>query len=143
MADRLLSALGVGVRRWREVRTGEYAPEVYALGSATVPVRNTAGVVSVPASTWTTLATRTVPTGTEEEIVWLQGDIAALLGTRYRVRLQIAATTVFEEVVHTDQLSVMSPAGIRATAGQVVNWQIFHAEATAQNCQGLMITRPV
>lgn len=129
-------------RRWREIRTGEHAPEV-AVAVAPAPISSYAEVAAVAASAWTTIASRAVPVGgPAEDVEAVACDIASILDVGMRFRVQVDAATVWQETVGTRANSATYPR-LRAQPGSTVTVQAFHGEATAQTIAASLVTRPV
>lgn len=134
------------VRRFKEVRPGEYAPEVsvaftpFPVAPAPVVSHATAAAAT---NAWTTIASRTVPAGgPAEDVEAFNCDIAGIFDVGMRVRLLIGGVTVWQETLGTRSNSATYPK-MRAAAGQVVAVQAFHAEATAQDVAATIVTRPL
>lgn len=94
---------------------------------------------SVPANAWTTVVSVT-PAG-DRGLMSMMADLAALLGTRYQLRLTIGGDEQLRETVHTDQVSAIPLHGLLAPGGSPVALQAFHAETLAQDITGTLIHR--
>lgn len=106
--------------------------------SAGATSRN-ATVTAVATATWTTIVSYTP--AADDVVETIMADLAALLGVRYQIRVLVATVIqVGPETVHTDQPSAMR-VGLRVASGQLVELQVKHAEATAQDVAGTMFTR--
>lgn len=95
--------------------------------------------VGVATATWTTIVS--VTPAADRALLSAMGDLAALLGTRYQLRLTIGGAVQFAETVHTDQVSAARLHGLRVPAGVAVALQARHTEATAQDIAGTLIHR--
>lgn len=142
-------------QRWYEVRAGEHAPEIAVIGrsgaqavpvvfgATPAPIATHGTAAAVALNTWTTVASRTVPTGgPAEDVEAFNCDIAGILDVGMRVRLLIGGVTVWQETVGTRANSATYPK-LRANAGQVVAVQGLHGEATAQDMAATVVTRPI
>lgn len=138
MADQVIRSGLLLPRRFREVRSGEYAPEVAAVESVG-PVENQHGETSVSPGSFTTLASLAAEQDTD--LLAVQADMASILGARYRIRVRLDGTVVLQEVVHTDHVGILRTFGLRIVSGQTVDVQALHTEATSQDMTGALLYR--
>lgn len=88
------------------------------------------GEASIPTATWTTVVSFTA--NSNRVVTGFGADLIALLNAIYRFRLRLNGVNMWTEVANTTSV-VYIPAELTIVAGDVVDIQIFHNEATAND----------
>lgn len=91
------------------------------------------GEVSASAGAWTTVVSLTP--NVDRRVVSFGADVAALLSTNYRFRLQLDGVTKWQEVAGTTSIGVI-PMALNVPANSTVAVQGFHNEASATTIGG-------